>query len=1041
MKQLIRYFAKHPTAANIIMIAIILLGLASVSGLNKETFPQLKADKVQVSVPFPGASPSDVEEGICNRLEDATDGIVFLKEQKCTAQDNVGTITLTMQESGKIKQFKEDVQTAIDRVTDFPEGVEDITVRELGRTDAVLIMAIRADLPQSELKGLAEHYRQRLLSNPKIPIVEVIGFSQHQYRVLVKPERLKQYQLSIQDIANLISKQSIDSPAGLLKSEKGLYQIRFENLRRTVQELEDLVILNSANGGEIRLGDIAKVSDTFETPEQYTTLNGKPAGLLMISKNKTDDTLKIYDAVKQFVDDENTKLPESTRLVITRDAASVVADRLHLLLKNGWQGLILATLVLFLFFSWRYTLWVALGLPVSFLGGLMLMSILGVSINMISMVALLMAIGILMDDAIVLSESIEYEYRLGKSPLQAALDGTHNVIRGVLSSFMTSVILFGSLLFLKGGMGQILGVLPVVLLSVLSISLIEAFLILPHHLKQSLEKSAISKPAVWRQYFDKGFEVLRHGVGRLARLAIVGRYFVLGGAIALLIFSIGMMASGVVKFKGFPKIEGNIIQARILLPQGTPFSRTLEVVEVLKKSLDKTVKLLPIEPDGKLVINTQVSYSENKDANETGPHLATITLDVLSTEKRHTSLAELQDKWREQTPVMADVISIQFKEPSFGPSGKSISIRLQGNDLQQISQASWELQHWLKAYDGVSNVMDDLRPGKTQFSLSLLPGALAAGIDSQSFSAQLRASYQGVKVSDIYRGRENYEVNVQLDSAPENALEDLEQLTLFSKTGESMPLSAVARINEQREYSRLTRINHQRTVTVVGDIDSSVANTGQVLQHTKEKFLNQLQKKYPKLVIGLEGEVKNDKETSGSVLTGFILGIIGVYLLLSLQFENYREPIMVLINIPLALIGVIWGHYFMGLDMSLPSMIGFVALAGVVVNDSILMVEYVKRHSAKGLSMHDAAELAVKDRFRAVLLTSVTTVAGMIPILSETSPQAQILVPLVASVVFGMMAATVLILIVLPASYAILADLGVARLGSKESNKKYSHSV
>ncbi len=1036
MFRMIRYFAEHPTAANIMMIAIILLGLASVSSLNKETFPQLKADKVSVSVPYPGASPADVEEGICNRLEDATDGIIFLEEQQCASQDNVGTMTLTMQESGDISQFKEDVQAAVDLVTDFPVGVEDITVRELGRTDAVLILAVSSDLPQPELKDLAEYYRKKLLANPQIPIVEVIGFSQHQYRVLVKPETLKQYNLSIQNIADLLAKQALDTPAGILESKDSLYQIRFENLRRTPQELADLVVLSSGNGGEIRLADIATIEDEFEVPELYTTLNNRPAALLLISKNKTDDTLKVYDAVKQFADTENAKLPENTRLVITRDAASIVADRLHLLLKNGWQGLLLATLALFLFFSWRYTFWVALGLPISFLGGLMLMSLLGVTINMISMVALLMAIGILMDDAIVLSESIEHQYRKGKSPLQAALDGTHNVMRGVISSFITSAILFGSLLFLKGEMGQIMRILPMVLLSVLTISLIEAFLVLPHHLKHSLEKHHEKERSQWRQTFDKKFDRLRHAVGRLADKAIQFRYFVLGGTIALFIFSIGMMASGVVKFKGFPKIEGNILQARILLPQGTPFDRTQQVVNILKDSLKVTLEELPEEPEGKdgsLITNIQVSYSENADAHESGPHLATITLDILGTEKRHTSLAELQKRWRENTPVLADIVSIQFKEPVFGPGGQAISIRLQGDDLDEVSKASWELQNWLKAYPGVSNVMDDLRPGKTQFSVSLLPGALSAGVDSKYLASQLRAAYQGVKVNDVYRGREDYEINVQLDSTPEQALSDFKQLTVFSRSGESMPLSAVAEIKEKREYSRVMRINHQRTVTVSGDVDAEVANTGEILKDTKAQFLSTLEKNYPHISFSLEGEVKSDAETSGSVLKGFVLGIIGVYLLLSLQFRNYREPIMVLINIPLALIGVIWGHFIMGLDMSLPSMIGFVALAGVVVNDSILMVEYVKRHSAEGLSMHEAAGLAVRDRFRAVLLTSITTVAGMMPLLAETSPQAQILVPLVASVVFGMMAATVLILIVLPASYAILEDMGFAKLGTESA--------
>ncbi|MCK5895800.1 MAG: efflux RND transporter permease subunit [Cocleimonas sp.] len=1024
---MIRYFATHPTAANILMIAIILLGLATISSLNRETFPQLKAVHVSVSVPYPGASPSDVEEGICNRLEDATDGIIFLKEQECAARDNVGTLTLEMQEAGDIKQFKDDVQAAVNAITDFPLGVEDITVKELGRLDAVLILAITADLPRTELKSLAEYYRTRLLQEPKIPIVEIIGFPQHEYSVQIKPDALRAYNLSIQEVANLIKAQSLDSPAGILEARDNSYQIRFENLRRSKQALEDLVILNTPTGGQLRLGDIATLHDKFENSDKFSVLNGVTSARILISKNKQDDTLTVYDAVKKFVDEENAKLPDSTRLVITRDAAVIVKDRLQMLIKNGWQGLVLATFTLFLFFSWRYTFWVALGLPVSFLGGLVFMNIFGVSINMISMIALLMAIGILMDDAIVLSESIEAEYRAGKSPQQAALDGTQKVIRGVMSSFVTSVILFGSLLFLKGTMGQIMSVLPVVLLSVLTISLFEAFLILPHHLSHSLAKHSERKRARWRTLFDAGFNKLRDAVGHLADLSIRLRYLVVGGTIALLIISIGLMASGVVKFKGFPKTEGNLLEARLIMPQGTPFKRTEEVVQTLLDSLHTTLTQLPDEPTGELVKNTQIFYSENNDAHEQGAHLATISLDLLNAEIRQSSLSELKHLWRNNTPAISDALSLQFKEPSFGPGGQAISIRLKGEDLKALSRASWELQSWLKAYKGTFNIMDDLRLGKPQFVVSLLPGALQSGIDAQQLSAQLRAAYQGTKVNSVYRGREAYEVNVKLDSDPNTAIADFEQLAIFSKKGDAIPLSAIAEIKEEREFSRVVRINHQRTITVSGDIDTSIANTSEVLKHTRQHFLSTLKEKYPNITFGLEGEVKKDAETSGSILVGFVLGIIGIYLLLSLQFQNYKEPIVVLINIPLALIGVIWGHYFMGLDMGLPSMIGFVAMAGVVVNDSILLVEFVKRHSAEGMALHQAAGQAVRDRFRAVFLTSVTTVAGMMPMLSETSLQAQILIPLVTSVVFGMLAATFLIMLVLPASYAILEDMTFAK--------------
>jgi multidrug efflux pump subunit AcrB len=1021
---MIRYFASHQTAANILMFVILLSGLLVLPTLNKETFPDIDTNQVKVTVVYPGASTNEVEEGICNRLEDATDGISFLEEQRCEARDNIGSLTLDMQEAGNIQKFLDDVNAAVDGITDFPNNAEEPVVEELGRTKPVVSVAINADLAQPELKALAEYYRDRLLVLPEIPIVTVSGFSTHQLSVLIKPESLRQYQLSIEDIANRIKSQSIDMPAGTMDTDERSYQIRFLNERRTVDELADLIVLENDDGAQIRLGEMSRIVDDFTDEEMRTDLNGKPAATLKVSKNITDDTLTIFNAVKKFVDMENARLPESTRLVITQDTASIVQDRLSLLLKNGWQGLILATLSLLLFFSWRYTFWVALGLPISFIGGLVMMSLFGISISMISMVALLMAIGILLDDAIVISESIESEYRNGKSPLQASVDGIRKVARGVFSSFATSAILFGSLLFIKGDMGQIMSVLPMVLLSVLTISLIEAFLILPHHLKHSLELHHQQKRAHWRNGFELRFERLRAHVGNIGDMAVRFRYAVLGGAIALFIISFSLIPAGFVKFKAFPDLEGNILDARIIMPQGTPFTRTEEVVSILLDSLQKSLTQLPPENEGELVKNIQVSYSSNVDAGEEGPHLATISLDLLDAETRTNSLNDLRRLWLESTPSIADAISIQYKEPAFGPAGQAISIRLQGQELPQLSKASWELQNWLDGYPGVSNIMDDLRPGKPQFSVKLYPGALNSGVDAQQLSQQLRAAYQGTKVSDIYQGREAYEVNVMLDSDPQNALNDFESLAIFSKQGEAIPLTAIAQINEVREFSRIVRINHQRTVTISGDIDSKITNTNAVISDTIKRFLPQLIKDYPGLVFSLEGEVKNFRETNMSVLSGFIAGIAGVYLLLSLTFRNYREPIVVLINIPLALIGVIWGHLLFGLDLTLPSMIGFVSLAGIVVNDSILLVEYVKIHSREGITLHDAVGKAVRDRFRAIFLTSVTTVAGMFPLLLETSLQAQVLVPLVVSVVFGMITSTFLTLMILPASYTIMEDMG-----------------
>jgi multidrug efflux pump subunit AcrB len=1033
---MIKYFIKHPTAANILMMAIIAIGLASLTHLNKESFPLIKPSKVQVQLAYPGANPADVEDAICNRLEDATDGISFLKEQKCDARDNMAIFTLEMQEAGNIKAFYDDVKAATDGISDFPAEVEDPIIKELGRISPVANVVVTSEnLTTAELKALTEEYRNKLLAVPKIPIVTVDGFSTHQLQVLINPDAMLKYQLSVQDIANLISAQALELPAGTLESNSTSYQIRFDNSRKTAEELADLVIINSPKGGEIKLGDIARIEDKFEKREDRVELNGKPAGILKVSKNTTDDTITVFNAIKQFVETENQILPESTQLTITQDKATQVDDRLKLLLVNGWQGLLLAGLSLFVFFSWRYTFWIVLGLPISFLGGLAMMVMFGVTINMISMIALLMAIGILMDDAIVLSESIAHEYKKGKTPTQAAIDGTQRVLAGVFASFLTSAFLFGSLLMMKGDMGQILGVLPVVLLSVLTISLIEAFLVLPHHLMHSLSHTHEKKPPYLRVKIESGFNYLRRGMSNFAALAIRFRYITVGIALAMLVLSVGLIVTGKVKFKAFPDLEGNTVDARILLPQGTPLVDTEKTMRIILNALDKTAEELNKNEPESLIKNVQLTYGEHGDVPENGTHLATVSLDLLNTEIRNTKMAEFTSLWRKNSGDLPDVITVQFREPKVGPAGRAIEIRLSGQNLSNLSKASWELQNWLRGYDGVSNLLDDLRPGKPQYSVKLKHGALAAGVDSRSIAGQLRTAYQGAKVNDIYRGREAYEVIAKLDNNPQQAVEDFDNFYVFSRKGESIPLSSVATITEKREFARIAHYNHKRTVTIFGDVDANIANTAEIIADTDKRFLAGLQERYPEINFSLKGEVESGNETKMSILTGFGLGALGVFLLLSLVFRNYREPTMVMLNIPLALIGAIWGHLIMGLDFTLPSMIGFVSLAGIVVNDSILLVVFIKHHVEEGLAFHNAATEAVYDRFRAIFLTSTTTIAGMGPLLFETSTQALVLVPLVTSIVFGMLTSTMLVMVVLPAVYGIMEDIGFVKITKKSIDK------
>jgi HAE1 family hydrophobic/amphiphilic exporter-1 len=1026
---MIAFFARHPTAGNLLMLFLAVLGILALPGLQRETFPDFAAQELQITIAYPGASAEDVEEAICQRVEDAIDGINDVAEMRCEAREGVSISVVEMEEGGDITRFMDDVKTEVEAINTFPEQTELPVIKELGRTDKVVAIAITGPMSTSDLKAYAEQIKEQMQQLPLISQVEINGFSDHQLRIEVPARALRQYSLNMSDIANAVARQGIDLPSGSLETHERDLLIRFTDLRRTPAELEDLVVISASSGAEIRLGAIARISDRFELDEEKILFNGQRAALLQVIKTKQQDTLKVMNEVNRFLDQSlRPTSPPGVEFFITQDRSSIVKDRLRLLTKNGGQGLVLVFLVMWLFFQGRFAFWVAMGLPVSFLGALFFMSTLGLTINMITMVALLIAIGLLMDDAIVIAENIATQLRKGKSAMQAAIDGTKQVSPGVLSSFFTTVSVFGPLAFLSGHMGKVLQFVPMVLLLVLAVSLIEAFLILPHHLAHSLkhQEQGISR---FRQQFDQRLISFRDNtLGHIIDWAMHQRYLFIGGAIALFLISIGMLAGGKLKFQSFPDIEGDIIEARLLLPQGTPLSRTEEVVAQITRGIEAVnQEFTPLQREGrKLVKNIQTRYNTNLDANESGPHLATVTLDLITAEERIGNLDDIINRWREEVGEIPDLVALNFKEPVIGPGGIPLEIRLTGPDLDALKQASLELQQWLARYRGVFDLSDNLRPGKPELRLRLRDGALALGLDASTIANQLRAAFYGTTANEIQVGPEAYEIDVRLAATDRATLTDIEDFRVTTASGDQVPLSAVAIIEQDRGFSRIQRVDGRRTVTISGDLDTRLANAREIVNHTRTHFLPQLLKRYPGVRAGIEGQSAETAKTGSSMLRSFAIGLIGVFILLSFQFRSYVEPLVVMSVIPFALIGVIWGHLLMGLPLTMPSIIGFTSLAGIVVNDSILLVEFLKLRVREGLHIIDAAKMASRDRFRAVLLTSITTIAGLTPLLLEKSMQAQVLVPLATSIVFGLLATTLLVLLVVPAMFSILHDLGIS---------------
>lgn len=1029
---MIRYFAAHPTAANLLLILVVAAGVLAAPTIKRETFPRFLASEVGIEVAYPGAGASDVEDAVCARLEDALEGVADLAELRCQALDGRASAVAEMRENGDFSTFIDEVKTEVEAVSEFPERAEAPVVRRLHRTDFVASVAVTGDMTAPHLKAFAEELKDRLLQVSGVSLVNILGFSDHQYRVEIPRIVLRQHDLSVEEVARTIGRQSIDLPAGAIETPEREIRLRFRDERRTPAELAELVIVSGEDGGELRLGDMATISDLFEDAERKTVFNGQRAAILEVHKVVDDDSLRVVDALREFIDSERPRAPPGVELTLTQDVSSIVRDRLEMLVTNGVQGLLLVFLAMWVFFGLRFSFWVALGLPVSFLGTIFFMAATGYSMNMITMVGLLMAIGLLMDDAIVISENIAAHLRDGHRPLEAVVRGATQVAPGVLSSFITTACVFGPLAFLSGDIGTVLEVMPVVLLITLAVSLVEAFLILPHHLVHPVARMASRGPSGFRRRFDALFEGFRERViGSGVDLAVGHRYLLAGVMGLVLLATIGYAAGGSLKFQAFPDIDGDVVEARLLMPQGTPLAETEAAVEQMIAALRRVDReLTPHQPgEQPLVENIQARYSENKDAHETGPHLATLVVDLLHAESRTVSLDELYVLWQAELGAIPGVVELTMREPSIGPQGIAFELRLQGADLDRVKQASLALQDALNAYAGPRHVMDDLRPGAPERRLRLAEGAGSLGLDAAAVAGQVRAAFLGEPASEIQVGQESYETEVRQSAVDRDSLQDLDEFTITLPGGGQVPLGAVASIEDARGWGRIHRIDGRRTVTVTGDIDTREGNAMQIIEHLREELLPGLRSGYPDVAIELRGESREAATTGGSVRGAFMLGLVGIFAVLAFQFRSYIEPLVVMTAIPFAALGAIWGHALVGYPLSMPSLLGAASLAGIVVNDSILLVHFVKMRAAEGHAPADAARLASRDRCRAVLLTSLTTILGLLPLLTEGSLQAQVLKPLVISVVFGLLASTLMVLFAIPALYSILADAGLSRQG------------
>jgi len=1030
---MIRFFAGHPTASNLLMIIFLISGLMLVQDIKRESLPDITPSEIEVKIQYPGASAVEIEEAVLQSVEDAIDGVRFIEEVRSEAKKGVALVTVKMQQGGNFSTFKGDIESEVNAIENLPSGAKEPVFTQLGTKDQVLAILVSGDTTAESIKAYSESLKEKLQQLPEISLVEVQGFSDREYHVSLLPAALLQYGLSTTDIVNAIKQQSINSPVGNIETDQEEFLIRINEQRRSPEELGDLVIIGNQGGNEVRLRDISTIDDTFELNEEKIILQGRRAGKIKISKTKDEDALKIADSVRAFIKQQQQIQPNIS-FYITEDDSQGLRDRLAIIITNGWQGMVLVFLLMWLFFQGKIAFWVVMGLPVSFLGAAAFMPTFGLSINLMTLVGFLLALGILMDDAIVIAENIVTHRQKGKTNIQAAIDGVSEVKNGVISSFLTTICILGPLSLIEGDIGKLLNVVPLILILVLAVSLVEAFMILPAHLAHSLTADDNGKKNNFRHWFENKFDYLReHIIGRAVDRAIASRYLFLGSTVGLLLVSAGLIASGLLPFQALPKLEGNVIVARVLMPPGTTLQRTELVVDQLMVGLERMNNdFTPNQPENNsLVIGSNLQFNLNIDAFESGPHVATITVDLLTAEARSGRIEEYINGWRSATGSIPDAINVSISEPNANPAGRDIEVRISGNELEKLKQAATEMRLWFEKFKGVSNLSDDLRVSEKELHLTVKEGAKALGLDVNNLSNQLSAAFQGATADEMQVGKDAVSIKVKLSKSGQDSFDDLQYFYFKTLDGKKIPLTAVLNIREDRGWSRIARINGQRTVTLRGNIDVTENNSAQLIGQLRKDFLPEFAQRYPTLNVTFEGQEKNAKTTQISIISGTLFGLIGVFILLSFQFRNYYEPIIVMAIIPLALIGVVIGHMLIGMPFTLPSLLGFIALAGVVVNDSILLVVFIKNGLKEGMNIFEAAGQASRARFRAILLTSTSTIVGLLPLLAESSLQAQIIQPLAISIAFGMLATTILVLFVIPCLYAVLADYNLIELNVK----------
>jgi len=1029
---LIGLFAHHKVAANLLMIIMILAGAFALDRLNVQFFPSFELDIVQVRVIWTGASAEDIEDGITEPLEQRLRTVDNLDKMTSTSSQGVSAITLELDEGTDPLLALDQVRRFVDEFRNLPQDAEKPEVSLLSRYEQVARLLITGLGDPDEMRKLARRFESELLDRG-LDKVDIKGLPEEEIAIQVPTERLQQLELGLQDLGERVGAFSRDLPAGSVGRGEGARELRSLDKRRDPLAFRDLPV-KTEEQLRINLGDVAEIDRGPSDNTVEVTVDGEPAVEMIVRRAESGDTLEAARALADWLAETRPTLPPGVEISVYDASWELVRERIMLLVRNGLGGLVLVVMILYLFLTGRVAFWVAWGIPVSFAATLFILYLTGGSINMITLFALIMALGIIVDDAIVVGEDAMAHYQMGEDPLLAAEGGARRMLAPVIASSLTTIAAFLPLMLVGGRIGNILGAIPLVIICVILASLVESFLVLPGHLRNAFVHTHKIKPSSIRARLDRGFEIFRDRVFRpFASVAIVNRFTTVAAAVAMLLFALGLMAGGRIGFTFFPTPESQIINANVTFVAGTPRAIVDRFLLHLEDTLYATEEALDHRPTDGELINAVVAYQGTKTGGGgNADQLGGLTVELIDGDLRDVRNTELIRAWRERIELPAGLENLNIASRRVGPPGRDLTIRLSGGDAQQLKAAAVDLAETISGIDGVREVEDDMAYGREQLIYSLTPAGEALGLTVADLGRQLRTSFDGQLVQIFQDGADEVEVRVRLPDAERASLASLYRVNIRTPGGESVPLTAVAEWRSRRGFEVLRHADGQLAVEVTADVNAEVNNANRVIESLEEGPLPALAREYG-IGYSFEGRSADQRDTLSDMRKGLVLGLILIYLILAWVFSSYGWPLVVMAVIPFGLTGALIGHWAMGIDLTILSLFGMFGLSGIVVNDSIILVTFYKHLRAAGMSTEDALVEAACQRLRAVLLTSLTTIAGLTPLLFEQSYQAQFLIPMATSIAFGLAFATVLVLLVIPSLLSMHESAHglIQRLGGK----------